>query len=63
MYFETVASETSKPSFNGSPRILGAPYSGLARHMLRIKLRIAGKVFAVVCGRNIDLDVFERIIA
>jgi len=31
MYFDTVASETVRPSFKSSPWILGAPHRGLAR--------------------------------
>jgi hypothetical protein len=31
MYFETVACETVRPSFNNSPWVLGAPHSGFAR--------------------------------
>ncbi len=44
MYLETVASETSIPSFNSSPWIHGAPHNGLARHMRRINCRISGSI-------------------
>src|SRR6059036_184414 len=47
MYFETVACETVRPSFNSSPWILGAPQSGFARLICRIRSRsslpIAGR--------------------
>lgn len=38
-YFSTVDFATSMPSFRSSPTIRGAPYSGLARNMLRIRSR------------------------
>src|SRR5438552_4813103 len=47
MYFETVACDTVRPSFNSSPWILGAPQRGLARLIWRIRSRrslpIAGR--------------------
>jgi hypothetical protein len=47
MYFDTVACETVRPSFNSSPWILGAPHSGFARLICRIRSRrslpIAGR--------------------
>ena len=39
MYRETVASDTSIPSIPSSPWILGAPHSGFASAMQRIKSR------------------------
>src|SRR2546427_7923182 len=39
MYFETLACETVRPSFNSSPWILGAPQRGLARLIRRIRSR------------------------
>src|SRR5436190_195271 len=39
MYFETVACETVRPSFNSSPWILGAPQKGLAWLIRRIRSR------------------------
>src|SRR5947207_15341859 len=39
MYFDTVACETVKPSFSNSPWILGAPHSGFARLIRRIRSR------------------------
>src|SRR5438876_3530095 len=39
MYFETVASDTVRPSFSSSPWIRGAPQSGLARLIRRIRSR------------------------
>src|SRR5215831_18715857 len=47
MYFETVACDTVTPSFSSSPWILGAPQSGFARLVCRIRSRssvpIAGR--------------------
>src|SRR5437899_8758370 len=47
MYFDTVACETVRPSFNSSPWILGALHSGFARLICRIRSRrslaIAGR--------------------
>src|SRR5436309_8923840 len=47
MYFDTVACETIRPSFSSSPWILGAPHSGFARLICRIRSRrslpIAGR--------------------
>ncbi len=45
MYLLTVASDTSKPSFNSSPCILGAQHSGLVEHIVRIRFLISGSVF------------------
>src|SRR5438445_8542988 len=39
IYFETVACETVRPSFNSSPWILGAPQRGLAPLIRRIRSR------------------------
>src|SRR6266478_7466593 len=39
MYFDTVACETVRPSFNSSPWILGVPQRGLARLIRRIRSR------------------------
>src|SRR5439155_1447817 len=39
MYFDTVACETVRPSFSSSPWILGAPHSGFARLICRIRSR------------------------
>ncbi len=44
MYFDTVASETSMPSFRSSPCIRGAPQSGLAEHILRISCLISPSI-------------------
>ena len=39
MYFDTVACDTVSPSFSSSPWILGAPQSGLAQLIRRIRAR------------------------
>ena len=66
MYLESVASEMyprapsldaahqftlSRLSFNSSPWIRGAPHNGLARHMRRIRYRIAGSILGRPRGR------------
>ena len=39
MYLETVASETSMPSFSSSPWIFGAPHCGFAELISRMRSR------------------------
>src|SRR5262245_41827135 len=56
MYFETVACDTVRPSFNSSPWVLGAPQRGLAQLIRRISsrpsVRIMGLPMSVSRGRG-----------
>ena len=45
MYLPTVAWLISIPSLSSSPWMRGAPQSGLARHIWRIKSRVAVHIF------------------